>query len=54
MNPGAHRLLLQGLAKKTLAYLTIELFAEKPVSKPRYTYAVGMVPKRYINKTWFH
>ena len=28
-------LLLQGLAKKTLASLTIELLRQQPVSKPR-------------------
>ena len=48
------RLLLQGLAKKTLAYLTIELFVPATRKYAGYTYAVGMVPKRYINKTWFH
>ena len=30
----ANLLLLQGLAKKTLASLTIELFAQQPESKP--------------------
>ena len=35
MGPMVSLLLLQGLAKKTLASLTIELFAQQPVSKPR-------------------